>query len=202
MENCSDENYVFAFNAKIKLKSFEQFSLLLCDLEKCDKTQKSLLYNILLKDHTSPTYWFDYVNFATTTFTGRKMQLQRLVNKAIECIDEEKHRMNKSNLLLHLSSASLKNNDNDTLKYFENVIWKKRIGTRFTILYLSWAQVARKLNESLSESIQILRRGIENQAEPQHSLITLIQEYEQLMSDQNATTDAATVYIQLQSCIK
>jgi hypothetical protein len=114
----SKDLFTQAFDTKIKKKPFEQFSLLLCDLENCEEIQKNLLKNILFGDESSPLGWLDYINYLINQFPNRKMQLQRLVNKAIDCIDEDKHRMSKHLLSLHMISASLKRLANVYLIYF------------------------------------------------------------------------------------
>jgi hypothetical protein len=109
--NIKMSNYIAAFKEKIQAKPFEQISLLLFDVNNCEQVQKDLLERILFVDAADPTYWSDYVNHAITAFPEKKLQLQRLVNKAIEKIDETLHRDHEGLLSLHLASASLKRYD-------------------------------------------------------------------------------------------
>lgn len=103
--------YHNAFNTKIKTKPFEQFSILMFDLEKEVSTknqQKNLLDQILFGDQNSAQSWADYISYVMDIFPGQKMQIQRLINKGISCVDENKYRESKHLLKLHLNCASLK----------------------------------------------------------------------------------------------
>ena len=97
-----------AFNAKIKTKPFEQFSLLMFDFETSNKEQKNLIDQILFGDQNSAQSWLDYINYVRTLFPEQIMQLQRLVNKAISCVDENIYRTTKYLLTLHIIYASFK----------------------------------------------------------------------------------------------
>lgn len=97
-----------AFDAKIKSKPFEQFGLLLCDLETCVPAQRELLRKILFDDCSSAHFWSDYINFTIEFFPERKLQLQRLVNKAIEVLNEADNKDNRQYTNLHLQSMKLK----------------------------------------------------------------------------------------------
>ena len=100
--------WIAEFNRKIRVKAFEQFSLLLCDIDTSDAEQKEKLEKILFNDHTSPVFWLSYVDYVSRIFPERKLQLQRLVNKALELIDESSNKDVESYIKLHLQSAALK----------------------------------------------------------------------------------------------
>lgn len=101
--------YQNAFHAKIKTKPFEQFSLLLFDPETSGNQQKLLIDQILFGDQNNcPQTWLDYVSCVMNVCPDQKMQVLRLVNKAISCVDENKFRSSKHLLKLHLICASLK----------------------------------------------------------------------------------------------
>jgi hypothetical protein len=100
-----EKSFVEAFNQKLKTKPFEHFSLMLFDLNELDPTKTILIEKILFLDHKSPHYWLDYVNHLKGKLPGKRMQLQRLINKAIESIDEEKYRMDRHLLQLFIVSA-------------------------------------------------------------------------------------------------
>ena len=100
--------YHNAFNSKIKTKPFEQFSVLMFDLETSNNEQKNLLDQILFGDQNSAQSWLDYVTYVMSIFPDQKMQVQRLVNKAISCVDENKYHTSKHLLKLHLIYVSLK----------------------------------------------------------------------------------------------
>lgn len=151
------EQWVNAFNQHLKLKSFEQFSLLLCEIGKCDDTQKTLLYNILFDDHKNPKYWNDYVNYVVHLFPERKQQLQRLASKAIETIDEKVYRDDESYIQLNILYAMMKSDLKDSVKYFQNVIWKKQIGRKYAAMYTAWAG-CEKNSKNISKAIDILQK--------------------------------------------
>lgn len=97
-----------AFNERLKTKTFEQFSLLLFDVDTADPKQSKLLQKILFTDHTSVVYWGDYIEYVFSIFPNRKLQLQRLLNKALEFVDEKVNRNHRHLTMLHLKSAELK----------------------------------------------------------------------------------------------
>ena len=104
----NQSTWINGFNEKIRLKPFEQFSILLCDLDNCISEQRDLLGSILFGDHLNPQNWHAYVSFATKAFPERKLQLQRLVNKALEILDEKINGDNFYYAALHVMSARLK----------------------------------------------------------------------------------------------
>lgn len=108
MSRISSHDWVKAFNDKLRVKPFEQFSLLLCDLDSCESAQKDLLKKILFDDHASPVYWGEYISYAFKKFPERKLQLQRLVNKALETVDEKENKNNRHFAAIHVQSAKLK----------------------------------------------------------------------------------------------
>lgn len=179
----TNEQYIQAFNSKVRRKQFEQFSVLLCDLHTSNSQQKKLLQTVLFAEEHSPVNWLDYINYVNVLFPTRKLQLFRLVNKAIECIDEDKYRNNKQYLLLHLAVIRFKQDSADGLKYFENVIWKRKVGVRFAQLYTSWAELASSVNCEIEDILLILERGISYRAEPLHTLITRIQNLKQQLTN-------------------
>ena len=99
--------YIDAFNSRLKTKAFEQFSLLLCDLEKSNDQQLSLLHS-LLEDHRSLQKWAQYITYVSARHPDRKFQLQRLINKALEFLDENELNGKEEFLDIHLYSVKLK----------------------------------------------------------------------------------------------
>jgi hypothetical protein len=96
------------FERKIKTKGFEQFSILLFDYKAASTEQKCLLGYILFENQLSPLFWNNYITFAFENFKERKSHLQRLINKALEILDEKSFLSNRDYLRIHLNSISLK----------------------------------------------------------------------------------------------
>ena len=183
----NDCEWIIAFNNKLKVRAFEQFSLLLFDKDtnsKDNNEQRQLLRKILFENHQSVSYWYDYINHVIIKYPGRKLQLQRLINKALDCVTVDSNaidnRTNKYFVNLYLLSAQYKNDEHESMKYFEDVIWKKEIGRRFANVFISWSDIAMKINGP-SEAIAIIQRGIDSQAEPRHTLQTRLQELQVLI---------------------
>ncbi len=103
-----EEIWLQMFERKIKSKSFEQFSLLMFDFKTAKIEQKQLLHPILFSDHLSSVYWKGYIEYAFQTFKEKKLHLQRLINKALELLEEKKFLCDRSFLAIHLSSIELK----------------------------------------------------------------------------------------------
>lgn len=102
------KNWIDAFNSKLKTKAFEQFSILICDFKKCQQKQKDLLYKILFIDHKAANYWSDYIEFVVNSFSDRRLQLQRLINKSFELLSESENINNINYVKIHLIAAQLK----------------------------------------------------------------------------------------------
>ena len=104
------EEWVKSFSKHLKIKAFEQFSLLLCDINSpnCDPEQKELLHDILFKDSRSVDTWQQYINVCVHLFPDKKLQLQRLVSKALETIDEKRNKDDDKFIQIHLQAASMK----------------------------------------------------------------------------------------------
>ena len=107
------------FTKKIQKRKFENFSLLLCDvdedlLDSCgvqdedSQEQRQLLHRVLFEDHLSVDYWSDYCCHTIAKFPSRRLQLQRLINKALEFIDEQTNTDGTKYLNLHMHLAKLK----------------------------------------------------------------------------------------------
>jgi hypothetical protein len=96
-----------AFQNRLKKRNFEQFSILLFDFHESSLEQRILLHRILFDDHTSVTYWANYIEYACANF-DKKNHLQRLVNKALEFLDEKNLKDDPSFLAIHLNSVKLK----------------------------------------------------------------------------------------------
>ena len=106
-----DLDWISAFNSRLRTKPFEQFNLLLCENPDLAETrQRDLLKRLLLEEdhHTSAQHWWRYLEYCTIKFPDRKLQLQRLVNKALEFIDEKENQNNLQYVILHMASAQLK----------------------------------------------------------------------------------------------
>jgi len=81
-----------AFASRIKTKQFETFnSIFIVDFASCDAEQTQLLVGLLLADNgdeKSTEKWHNYVSYAMNKYSSKKSQLQRLVNKALEMVNE------------------------------------------------------------------------------------------------------------------
>jgi hypothetical protein len=180
----SVDDWINAFNEKLKMRSFEQFSLLLCDLSNCEIEQKNILYKILFEeinenDNQSAENWCNYVSYVMKKFPNSRLQLQRLVVKSLEALTKVVAsnliiRQSRSYLTLHLCFAQLKSNNEESLKYYKEVIWKKGIGRKFSNFYTTWADINYQVNGSNDKAIEILQKGITCKAEPNEILITNI----------------------------
>ena len=106
--NLISAQWLEQFNRTIKQNPHDQFSALICDLESCESRQRELLHNLLFRNHNSARFWFEYCKFIVESFPQRKLQLQRLVNKAFNFINEVENRDDKHFVQLHLLSAKLK----------------------------------------------------------------------------------------------
>lgn len=95
-----------AFNAKVKTKTFEQFSLMMIDWKSASTQQKQLLYNILFLDSKSVDYWKDYIDIVLRLFPKQTLQLQRLISKAIEVV--ELMQDNAKYLAIHIAMGNCK----------------------------------------------------------------------------------------------
>jgi hypothetical protein len=119
-EEVSIEDWQEAFSLKVKTKSFEQFSLFLIDIKTTNSNfslqvnetgekltnlvQKNLLYNILFKDHKSIDFWTQYLEYVSSIFSEKKLQLQRLYFKANEILDCQKEDIKYLTLQLKIIS--------------------------------------------------------------------------------------------------
>lgn len=110
MEFIDKDNWMKVFTEKLKVKAFEQFSILLCDPmnPSCDLQQKQELYNILFVNHKSPNFWESYISSCERLYPEKKLQLQRLLNKAIETIDEKEHKDSDAYINIHIQVAAIK----------------------------------------------------------------------------------------------
>lgn len=177
MNNTGDE-YFEAFTSKIKTKTFEQFTLLLCDLSKATPEQKRLLGGILFENHRSPENWLQYLDYITTWFADRKLQIQRLYCKALELIPEnELTKSNPKYLQIHLHVADMKrllaffllfisqlrdslsfhSTIEDKCKYFEQTLQRKSIGIKLSNLYLTWGACLLS-KDSIAEAVAIIEK--------------------------------------------
>lgn len=103
-----EEGWIKNFEEKIKSKSFEQFSLLMFDFKTAKYEQKELLRLILFSNHLSTVFWKDYIEYTFNAFKEKKLHLQRLINKALELLDEKQFLCDRSFLAIHLFSVELK----------------------------------------------------------------------------------------------
>lgn len=83
-----EDKWKDAFKRKLKTKTFEEFSILMLDFNNSPDEQKQLLQNILFNNHSSLEYWNLYLNYCFKLYFDKKSELQLLVNKAIEVLDE------------------------------------------------------------------------------------------------------------------
>lgn len=180
------------FNLKIKTRQLEQFGLLLCDLESCNNDQKQMLKKILFgssSSHQCASTWCDYITLVIELFPTRKLQLQRLINKALELVVDSSSESNSSDvkssrhyMQLHLIYSQLKSDD-DALKYFHDCIVKKEIGFRFASMFLAWSELELRCGSSdvdaetrKSRALHALQLGLDKKAEPRHQLVARIQD--------------------------
>lgn len=103
-----EESWQKAFEAKIKTKSFETFSLFMFDQKTNEAQQRQLLGSILFDDHKSPKVWAAYIQYVSEKFKDKKSHLQRLINKALELLDEKALANDRDFLSIHLCSINLK----------------------------------------------------------------------------------------------
>mmetsp|Transcript_31467 Transcript_31467/g.34392 ORF Transcript_31467/g.34392 Transcript_31467/m.34392 type:complete len:814 (+) Transcript_31467:71-2512(+) len=182
-----EEIWLQMFERKIKSKSFEQFSLLMFDFKTAKIEQKQLLHPILFSDHLSSVYWKGYIEYAFQTFKEKKLHLQRLINKALELLEEKKFLCDRSFLAIHLSSIELKSSNEEKAKYFQGILFKRSIGVVFADLFINWSKVAPTFDTSSSNLLspkQILEKGIELKAEP----VSLIREYSSSLFNSDLST--------------
>ena len=127
------------FNQVLKKRASETFAMLMCDLDESKSKQKDLLKNVLFDDHTSPQYWWNYLNYVRncTNYSSKTLQLQRLTNKAISCIDESKNKNNRYYVSLHLLSVELKCNVQLRRKYLRDIMYNGDIGRKHANMFMS-----------------------------------------------------------------
>lgn len=97
-----------AFERHLRKKSFEQYKLLLFEFGTSKALQRELLGKILFIDANNANYWADYINFVWEKFHDRKLHLQRLVNKALEILDENQHKHEHAYLTIQLKFVTFK----------------------------------------------------------------------------------------------
>eukprot|EP01038_Epipyxis_sp_PR26KG_P006260 gene6260-8621_t len=175
--------WIEAFNQKIKTRTFEQFNLLICDLDRSEGKQRELLSKILFdtngnlqQGYKNPGYWCDYIEFTFKTFPDRKLQLQRLINKSLELLNEKECKDNRQYATIHLMSAQLKSENKEIIRYFQNTMFKRNIGTKFAAIFITWAEYE-YLNGGALSAIDVLTQGIHSKAEPRHLLAAKMTEY-------------------------
>jgi hypothetical protein len=169
MDRLDINEWINSFNQKLKLKAFEQFSLLLCD-HNSDEQQKRLLQAILFEDHRSPNAWNSYILHCIHLYPDKNLQLQRLVNKAIEMIDESLNQDNEDYFNILIESALLKNNAKDVSKQFQS-LWKREYLRKRAAFFIAWSKVEKEVS-GVSGAIDILQKGLLSNAEPRSSLKT------------------------------
>jgi len=108
MSSISQDEWIAAFNLKLKQKSFEQFSILLFDLNQCGVEQKQLLYPILFQDHKSVYSWEQYILYCIGHFPEKKLQVQRLISKGLEVLDAEALKDDPTFLKIQLIQINLR----------------------------------------------------------------------------------------------
>ena len=103
--------WTIAFTEKLKTKAFESISLLMFDEHEIaqDQVKQKLLNKLLMTDHKSVSLWAEYIDISfKANYPQKKLQLQRLVNKALEVLDEKELKDNRQYVSIHLHSADLK----------------------------------------------------------------------------------------------
>lgn len=108
MEGKTMEDFVEAFNGRVKTKPFEQFHLMMIDWKSGSARQKQALYNLLFVDAKSVEYWREYVELVVSLFPERKLQLQRVISKALELLDEKSLKDHAKYLAIHIALAHCK----------------------------------------------------------------------------------------------
>lgn len=195
--NGSGGDYVSAFNSLLRTKAREEFKLMLCDLDKCEPEQVALLRPLLLenKGHTSATNWGKYIGYTFKVFSDKTAHLQRLINKALEFLEEAENKDDQYYLAMHLRSARLKSDHESCVKYFENVIMKKKIGLRFAALYIEWSKAILRLEPTRGSGVfikakMVLEKGIELKSEPQEVLIDALKQFKEADGDSSRLATA------------
>ncbi len=198
--SASSSEYVSAFNNVLRTKAREEFKLMLCDLDKCEPRQIALLRALLFdkNGHTSATNWDKYIAYTSVMFLDRTAHLQRLVNKAFEFLEESDYKDDQYYLAMHLRSAALKTDNESCVKYFENVIMKKKIGLRHAALYIEWSKAIIRLEPTRGSGVftkakMVLEKGIELKAEPQTMIIKALKEFREADGEQSKLAAAARV---------
>ena len=184
LDDLTLEDWRDAFS-KIRVRSSESFSHLLCDVDddKESRAKKEVLYRILFMDHKSSSSWYEYCMITIKQFPSRKLQLQRLINKALDACAMGGNvgdlARDKSFALLHSALAQLKSDD-ECLRHYEEVIWKKEIGLDVASIYLDWASVELRRKgdeaEAKKRALAVLQRGVDKWAEPKNVLLARIKE--------------------------
>jgi hypothetical protein len=105
----NEKDWLTAFDQKIKKKSYDQFSIFILEWKTASTEQKEALGKILFVDHTSLKYWDEYISLCFNLFAEtKKVQVQRLINKAIESFDEGQYNQDELFLDLYLRAMQLK----------------------------------------------------------------------------------------------
>lgn len=153
------EDFVEAFNARVKTKPFEQFHLMMIDWKSGSTRQKQALYNLLFVDAKSVEYWREYVDLVVSLFPERKLQLQRVISKALELLDEKQLKDHAKYLAIHIALAHCKSTKEDAKRYFEVSIYRKHIGRGLAALYLAWAAHCQSMGlvEDAVKALQLVR---------------------------------------------
>ena len=140
----------------------------------CEEEQIALLKPLLfeINGHTLAANWGRYIAYTARKFTDKSAHLQRLINKALEFLGESENKDDQFYLALHLRSAHLKPDHDSTVKYFESVILKKKIGLGYAALYTEWAKAILLLEPTHGPAVfakgkKVLEKGIELNASPQ-----------------------------------
>ena len=174
------------FKDNVKKKEDDNFEVFLYDFETRDSIQNKLIKK-LFDCPCSAKYWLDYVNHAVSALSPSALEKTRLLNKALEMVDEEENKDNKNFVEMQLLFLQCKEDFRSSVEYFEEIIWPKRIGLRFARVFLVWAEMLLKLYGTkpiaIDKAIEVLNRGIECKAEPKHLLSSKLKELEVITRD-------------------
>ena len=194
------------FNELLKKRASEGFTMLMCDLDECEPKQKELLKIVLFQDHKSPLNWWNYINFIKNNklYSTKILQLQRLTNKAISCIDEAKNKDNRYYVGLHLLSVELKNNSQLRRRYLRDIMYNGGIGKKHSNMFLTWCELELSDNDNKA-ALDVLSKGLACGAEPRHMLITKhqsIKEIETALSSSSSSSSSSNSGSRLGSATK
>ena len=191
------------FSSRIKTKVREDFKMLLCDPSACSSEHLNLLHKLLLDDRgqLNAATWKDYLHTIMERGTDSTPQILRLVNKALELLDEDEHRNNPDFVSIHLYSIQLYA-DTDIMTALSqfDYLMKRKIGKTNSSLYILWSKLIIKNGENdgvdlKGAAAEVLVQGLTRNAQPQKEhLLSLLKEISPEDAHNYINSRAATEY--------